>query len=102
MNENLGEHVPEEPNAQDYLGLRDRLLERFDNPDAPVHSFPELTWSAYNQAIPNGNGRDLEPLFVRRVYHIDGILAGCFLPREALDKVHGRLQVVTENQFDRE
>lgn len=34
MNENLGEHVPEEPNAQDYLGLR------------------ELTWSAYNQSDP--------------------------------------------------
>ena len=46
MQENLGAHVPEEPTAQEYLIIRDRLLERFDNPDAPVHSIPELSWRA--------------------------------------------------------
>ena len=50
MNEKLGEQVPKNPSAQDYLELRDRLLERFDDPDAPVRSFPELTRSAYNRS----------------------------------------------------
>lgn len=92
MNEKLGEQVPEKPNAQDYLGLRDRLLEWFDNPDAPVHSFPELTRSAYNQSAPNGDGPGPEPLPPTE-YTIDDIIGdGCFLSREALEKVLRRLR----------
>ena len=92
MNEELGEQVPEKPNARDYLELRDRVLERFDNPDAPVHSFPELTRSAYNQSDSNGDGPGLEPL-PSAEYTIDHILAdGCFLSRDALEKVLRRLR----------
>ncbi len=91
IKETLGEHVPEEPKAQDYLGLRDRLLERFDNPDAPVHSFPELTRSAYNRSDSNGDDPGPEP--PPAGYTIDHILAdGCFLSRESLEKVIGRLR----------
>ena len=50
IEDRLGGSLPE--NAREYLELRDRLLERFLEPDAPVHSFPELTWSGYNQNDP--------------------------------------------------
>ena len=85
-------------NAREYLELRDRLLERFREPDAPVRSFPELTWSAYNQSDPkpidngesthDGDGRDPEPPPPPAEYTIDAILGdGCFLSREALEKM---------------
>lgn len=103
MNENLGEQVPEKPNARNYLELRDRLLERFDDPDAPVHSFPELTRSAYaepptargraGQGAPRpiDNGPERPP---PAEYTIDQILGdGCFLSREAIEKVIGRLRI---------
>ena len=91
MNEELGVQVPEKPNAQDYLELRDRLLERFDDPDAPVRSFPELTRSAYNQGDSNGDDPGPEP--PPAGYTIDHILGdGCFLSREALEKMLRRLR----------
>ena len=46
IEDKLGDVLP--GNAREYLELRDRLLARFLEPDAPVHSFPELTWSGYN------------------------------------------------------
>lgn len=104
IKDRLGEDVLP-GNAREYLELRDRLLGRFREPDAPVRSFPELTWSAYNQSDPkpidngesthDGDGRDIEPPPPPAEYTIDdAILAdGCFLPREALDKVLRRLRI---------
>ena len=100
IEDKLGGSPPE--NAREYLELRDRLLERFLEPDAPVHSFPELTWSGYNKNDPkpsddgesadHGDGPGPEPL-PSAEYTIDHILAdGCFLSRDALEKVLRRLR----------
>ena len=86
IEDRLGESLP--GNAREYLELRDRLLERFLEPDAPVHSFPELTRSANNPS-DNGDPWPLPPAG----YTIDVILGdGCFLSREALEKALRRLR----------
>lgn len=100
IEDKLGAVLPE--NAREYLELRDRLLERFLEPDTRVHSFPELTWSGYNQNAPEPNddgksthdgGRGPEPPPPPAGYTIDHILDdGCFLSREALEKVLRRLR----------
>ena len=41
----LQEEIPD--NGDEYLDLRDRLLDRFHDEECPVHSFPELSLRAY-------------------------------------------------------
>ena len=40
------------PSGSDYLALSDNLLERFEDPGFPVHSFPQLSWGAYQPGPP--------------------------------------------------
>ena len=40
------------PSGADYLGLADNLQDRFDDPGFPVHSFPQLSWVAYQPGPP--------------------------------------------------
>ena len=80
IKEELRDPTSNEPNGREYLELRDRLLERFES-DAPVHSFPELSRSAYR--YPDEC----------TTYTVGDILReGCFLSRKELEKVLGRLQ----------
>ena len=115
IREKLKEPIPPDykPNAEEYLELRERLLERFHDDVYPVHSFPELSWAAYqlargvdkNEQINNGqstidtklesNGlvgvtyeREPDPL-----YTIEDIVDdGCFLELPKLRTALGRLE----------
>ena len=115
IREKLKEPIPPDykPNAEEYLELRERLLERFHDDVYPVHSFPELSWAAYqlargvdkNEQINNGqstidtkletnglggvtNEREPDPL-----YTIEDIVDdGCFLELPKLRTALGRLE----------
>lgn len=61
MTEILREVVLEEKkiDGREYLKLRDRLLDRFQDPDCQVHSLPELCWRAYQTTTSdNDHGVD--------------------------------------------
>ena len=111
----LGENIPGkyEPNGAEYLELRDRLLDRFHDPNCRVHSFPELSLAAYALAdgsdstgrATGGNGTDdiaagaggsevsVEGVGAVPAYSINEILSdGCFLPRERLEVALRRVQ----------
>ena len=99
MEDELGCRISKKPDGQEYLDLRDRLQELFHDTDTPVHSFPELSWQAYqlagrpidnsgNGEVDNGNG----PIPTDG-YTLERIVDdGCFLSREVLDMILGRLR----------
>ena len=74
----LQEDIPE--NGAEYLALRDRLVDRFQDEGCPVHSFPELSLRAYARAPQPGNG--CKPGTDFTVDHI--VADGCFLTRHKL------------------
>ena len=93
-------------NAKDYLALLDTLNERFQTEEFPVHSFPELSLTAWELAV---NGTDPPPVtsVIRQVvppppvikrdlaepYSIDDILKdGCFLERDTIKHILERLR----------
>ena len=92
------------PSGALYVALCNQLEERFKESDFPVHSFPELSWAAYqpDRSIPTPTQyppsppRELSPEPIRvRVpdYSIEDILTdGCFLDRNTLDAMLQRLQ----------
>ena len=92
------------PSGIEYLELADRLRERFQDPDFPVHSFPHLSWAAYQpnfsppaQPTPllqTLREPDPSPLTTTEPepYTIDNIIAdGCFLDRARLETMRQRL-----------
>ena len=93
----FGRNVPRD--AQGYLQLREVLLKNFDTPDAPVRSFPELSWQAYqlagrpidnsgNGEVDNGNGpTPTDGYTLERI--VDD---GCFLSRDVLETILRRLR----------
>ena len=90
------------PSGANYLALRDSLEERFLQDDSPVHSFPELSWIAYqpDPTFPSSLAPLPEPLpdpepvpVLSYRYTIDSILAdGCFLDADQLETMLHRLQ----------
>lgn len=95
------------PSGSQYMALRDRLVQRFPEPDFPIHSFPELSWAAYQPDLvipvppapppPLDASPELElepkPERVRQPYVIENILAdGCFLPQITLESMLHRFQ----------
>ena len=100
IREKLEEPIPsnDKPNAKEYMELRDRLLERFHDDDYPVHSFPELSWAAYQLArspANNGQGNDGQSTTDTKVdsYTIEDIVNdGCFVERAKLQTALGRLE----------
>lgn len=96
--------------SEDYLGLIDDLETRFQEDAYPVHSFPELSLSAWlfndtdTFAHPNATDLDDEALSVEEdevavqtapiePYTIDDIIAdGCFLERESIAKIITQLR----------
>ncbi|MDO4775904.1 MAG: AAA family ATPase [Cardiobacteriaceae bacterium] len=98
-------------NATDYLAVLDTLEARFQEDVYPVHSFPELSLAAWlfkdsgTSAHPNATDPDAQDdesdatseaeLTVAPIepYSIDDIVKdGCFIPREKLKKILGRLR----------
>ena len=114
IREKLKEAIPADyrPNAEEYMELREKLLERFHDDNCPVHSFPELSWQAYELA--HGTDKDEQSnsghLTIDRVdsdglghvtderelgplYTIDNIVnEGCFLELSKLEMALGRLE----------
>ena len=109
----LGENIPKKykPDGSEYMRLRDSLIDRFNDPDCPVRSFPELSFSAYTDETSgagkgtHGNGANGTETSVggsqpsrpatgaERPYTIMEILSeGCFLPREKLEVALERLR----------
>ena len=111
----LGEDIPEkyDPDGAMYLELRERLLDRFNDPDCPVNSFPELSLNAYAFAhgsvdtgrVTGGNGAEDKGAGkggsggsgdgsgAVRTYTVNTILSeGCFLPRAKLEMALRRLE----------
>jgi 5-methylcytosine-specific restriction protein B len=100
--------------AADYLQLTHTLLQRFEEPDFSVHSFPELTLEAWTYTTssppqpeePDEDAEDLEELSPDpalepsleppkpiKPYGIDSILSdGCFLPRDEIERILQRLR----------
>ena len=96
--------------SKDYFGLIDDLETRFQEDAYPVHSFPELSLSAWlfkdsdTSAHPNATDLNNEELFAEEAevsvqlvalapYTIDDIMAdGCFLERENIAKIITQLR----------
>jgi len=96
--------------SRDYFGLIDDLETRFQEDAYPVHSFPELSLSAWlfkdtdTSAHPNATDLDDEELSAEEdevavqtapiePYTIDDIIAdGCFLERESIAKIITQLR----------
>ncbi|MDL5052165.1 AAA family ATPase [Oscillatoria laete-virens NRMC-F 0139] len=92
--------------GDDYLRITNTLLARFKENAYPVHSFPELSYAAYNSgdaetpssdkpsvvtSPENVAPADLDPQGQKPVavsYTVEDILSdGCFLEREVLDRM---------------
>lgn len=72
--------------GQAYLHLLKKLNTRFQDTDAPVHSFPEFGLQAWLE-------KSIDPPPPPPDYTIDTILSdGCFLPREKLKTMLSRLR----------
>ncbi|MGL5740727.1 MAG: McrB family protein, partial [Plesiomonas shigelloides] len=93
--------------SKDYFGLIDDLETRFQEDAYPVHSFPELSLSAWlfkdadTSAHPNATNLDSEDPSAEAYevavpiepYTIDHIIAdGCFLERESIAKIITQLR----------
>ena len=103
ITDRLGIQLPRTvPSGSVYVELCNQLKRRFEDSDFPVHSFPELSWAAYQPDRPV-QVEDRTPIvppfspqperFRARDYDIDNILAdGCFLPRSTLEAMLQRLQ----------
>lgn len=97
-------------NGENYLNLVDNLTQRFEEEDYPVHSFPELSYHAYEgsaegpaesdaaQHLPDDT-MDLDEQEVLLVapplepYSIKDLMSdGCFLPEADVARVLGRLK----------
>lgn len=96
--------------SKDYFGLIDDLETRFQEDAYPIHSFPELSLSAWlfkdtgTSAHPNATDFDSEDLSTDTYeiashddliepYTIDNIIAdGCFLERESIAKIINQLR----------
>lgn len=86
------------PSGTRYLEITDQLQERFREPDFPVHSFPELSWAAYQPNFSPPAPPVLLPQTLREPdtspltttepgsYTIASIInVGCFLDRARLE-----------------
>ncbi|WP_404360404.1 McrB family protein [Methylotuvimicrobium sp. KM1] len=101
-------------NAQDYLSLLNKLEAHFQEPNYPVHSFPELSLAAWsyqdhdetsqqdNSVMNVGPSEDSDECseddFPKNLevkpYSLDDILAdGCFVERSRLEQILERLRV---------
>ena len=79
-----------------YLGILDTLVAKFDDPEYPVHSFPELSWTAFLDPgvhnIPT-DGMDEAPLELApaspiKPYSVSDIVAdGCFVSETELTDI---------------
>lgn len=100
LNVQVGKHGPKgRSGARDYLTLLETLDARFLEPGYPVHSYPELSLSAWQLDLdapapePDGIDVDAQPPAPIVPYAVDDIVAeGCFLPRAELDRIVGRLR----------
>lgn len=73
--------------GEEYLKLVDQLLERFADPDFPVHTFPALSYAAEmsESEEPEGNGKPAPTPAPSAEYDIESIISeGCFVPRAEL------------------
>jgi 5-methylcytosine-specific restriction enzyme B len=115
----IGLHGPKNRcNSGDYLTLMDLLESRFQESDYPVHSYPELSFAAWqykdptaSEPVPGGKGKGeeeeggagdegggekgdeqgVEPLVP---YSVDDIVKdGCFLARSEIERMLERLRV---------
>ncbi len=92
------------PYADEYLKLRENLEARFNEENYPIHSFPDLSYAAW-QYQGNDEETDLQDEDENEAeaaplpppiqsYSIDNILGdGCFIPRENLKNYLGRLRM---------
>ena len=91
------------PAGSEYVALCNQLAKRFEEDYFPVHSFPELSWAAYqpDQASPPPPSASTKPLPkpvptspLARIYNIQNILAdGCFLDEGILESMLHRLSI---------
>ena len=99
----LGIQLPRTvPSGAVYVELCNQLGRRFEDIDFPVHSFPELSWAAYQPdppVPPRGPTPPIPPSGPPPVtvpapdYGIDNILVdGCFLNRPTLESMLQRLR----------
>ena len=111
VRDELGEDIPKKykPSGVEYLMLRDGLLDRFDDPECTVHSFPEMSLAAYtdesnttdtgtggNEADGTMTGSSERPVDrsgTGHPYTISEILSeGSFLSAERLEVALARLR----------
>jgi 5-methylcytosine-specific restriction protein B len=82
-----------------YLGILDTLVAKFDDPEYPVHSFPELSWTAFLdpgvQYIRSDEADsatvELAPASPTKPYAVSDIVAdGCFVSETELTDMMSR------------
>ena len=93
----LGIQLPQGvPSGAIYVELCNQLRHRFEDIDFPVHSFPELSWAAYQPDTtvpPCELTTPVPPPPLPCTYSLDDITAdGCFLPQPTLESMLHRLQ----------
>lgn len=83
-------------NGSQYLGLLDTLIAKFDDPEYPVHSFPELSWTAFlDPGVDITPAEDADTAAAEvaqasplKTYSVADILAdGCFVPESELTEI---------------
>jgi 5-methylcytosine-specific restriction protein B len=79
-----------------YLGILDTLVAKFDDPEYPVHSFPELSWTAFLDPGARTSSSDetdktppeLAPTSPTKPYSVSDIVAdGCFVSEPELTDI---------------
>lgn len=93
----LGKEVP---SGTEYLNLLVTLVERFEDENCPVHSFPELSLAAWNDKdnLISDDSDNLEDDFSELVttveeYSVESIIRdGCFLDKDQLQDILARFR----------
>lgn len=82
-----------------YLEILDTLVAKFDDPEYPVHSFPELSWTAFldpagrsgSSDEADGDPVELAPASPTKPYSVaDIVLDGCFVSESELTDILAR------------
>ena len=90
-------------NSQEYLLLTNTLKQRFEESDFSAHSFPELSFNAWNNNLSSSSddetkeieeitntleNKEIEPIKPIKTYSIDNILEeGSFLTKQKLEEI---------------
>ena len=97
MEKHMGVSIPEEIRAEEYLDLQEKIESMLNARDAPVHSFPELSYAAYSQTDNKDDGiadsQEIEIESDKQAYSVSDIVDdGCFVSKSELESIMNMLE----------